>query len=372
MVESFSPSRACGEGIIAREEVLQSEYYPDEILHRENELREIAEAVKPLLENRQPENLFIYGDSGTGKTACVMHVLKKLERHTSKVKAVYVNCSQHSTRTVIYSLIATALDEMMPRRGLARDEVFDRVIEIMEKDGIRVLLVLDELDGLFHRREEQLLYDLGRAGKGKPFFGIITISNNAYLLANKDMRIKSSLRLAELEFKQYTMPQMADILTERAKAGLVPGSWGKEIIEACAAKAIARNSSARVGLELLWRAAKRADSADRKKIMLEDVEAAGAKSAYGKPGKLEESFDFKGLNLTKEERLILEILSTGEKNSTELYLEFCRKLKRSKRQIRNYLKGLAAKKLVVVELAKGKNPILNTKKIRINLGGANI
>lgn len=370
MAEQVSPGRASDEGIITREEVLMHEHCPDSLLHREGEMKEISDAIKPLLENRQPENLFIYGDSGTGKTVCVNSVLKELGEHSSRVKAIYVNCWQHSTRMAVYSLVANALEEMMPRRGLARDEVYGRIIEIMEKDGTRVLLVLDELDGLFFHGEEKLLYDVGRAGKGKPFFGIIGISNDASLLANKDVRVKSSIRLADLEFKHYTTAQMEDILTERAKEGLVKGSWNKETIEACAAKAIARKSNVRIGLDLLWKAAKRAEKAGRGKITLEDVKVADERSSYKSKSAapLESHFEFRSISLSDEERLVLEILKTGPKSSTDLYLAFFRKLRRSKRQIRNYMDELEAKKLITIQTVEGVSPLLNTKTISLNFG----
>jgi cell division control protein 6 len=354
--------------IIVREEVLMPEYYPAELLHRETDMQAIAESVKPLIEGRQPDNLFIHGDSGIGKTTCLKHVLKELEEHTSKVKTVYANCWEHSTRMAVYSLIVTALKEILPRRGLATDEVFGRITEIMEKSGIRVLVVLDEMDGLFFQNEEKLLYELARSGKGKPFFGIIAISNDPYLLANKDVRIKSSLRLTDFEFKHYNQEQMAEILSQRAKAGLLPGSWNKELINACAAKAVARKSNVRVGLELLWKAAKHADKADRKKISVQDVEAVDGKSLYDQKNKpVEEvSFEIRSKSLTEEERFILEILKGGEKLSSELYPAFCKKLTRTKRQIRNYLKALEAKKLIAMEEVEDGNPMLNTKKIRLS------
>jgi cell division control protein 6 len=357
--------------IIVREEVLMPEYYPAELLHREAEMQAIAESVRPLIEGRQPDNLFIHGDSGTGKTTCLKHVLKELEEHTSKVKTVYANCWEHSTRMAVYSLIVSALKEILPRRGLATDEVFGRITEIMEKSNIRVLVVLDEMDGLFFQNEEKLLYELARSGKGKPFFGIISISNDQYLLANKDVRIKSSLRLTDFEFKHYTQEQMVEILSKRAKAGLMPGSWNKELIDACAAKAVARKSNVRIGLELLWKAAKHADKADRKKITIQDVEAVDGKSLYDQKNKpVEEcSFEIRSKSLTEEERFILEILKGGEKHSSELYLAFCKKLTRTKRQIRNYLRALEAKKLITVEEVEGNNLMLNAKKIRLSWEG---
>ena len=73
--------------------------------------------------------------------------------------------------------------------------------------------------------------------------------------------------------------------------------------------------------------------------------------------------------VSEEEKLILGLLKGGELLSTDVYSEFCKKSVRSKRQIRNYLKELEAKGLVIVEEVEGSNPMLNTKKYRLNLEG---
>ena len=354
MASYHSPSSA--KGVIEREEVLMPEYCPSEILHRESEIKEIEEAVMPLLEGRLPENLFIHGEAGTGKTACVMRVMKEL--NGSRVKPIYVNCWQHSTRMAVYSLIAKAIDEMLPRRGLARDEVYERIVEIMEKDGIRVLLILDNVDGLFHRHEERLLEDIARAGNGKPLFGAICLSDNAQLLDGTD------IRLVGVKFKPYSKSQMAGILSERARNALVPGSWDDAVIEACAAKAMSRKGNVRTGLEILWMAAKRAEKEGRARIMLEDVEAADERSF--KP-KAENGVVIPSGSLSEEEKLILDIVKSGPKSSTDLYLAFFKKAERSKRQIRNYLSRLEAKKLLHIETVEGGSPLLNTKRIELNV-----
>ncbi|VVB59825.1 ORC1-type DNA replication protein 1 [uncultured archaeon] len=363
----FTHVRSEEQSIIIKEEALMPEYFPEELVHRDAEMNAVAEAVKPLINCRQPENIFVYGDSGTGKTTCMKHILKELEGHTFRVETVYANCWEHSTRMAVYSLIVNALRVILPRRGLATDEVFDRILEAMEKKNVRVLVVLDELDGLFFHNEERLLHDLACAGKGKPFFGIIGISNDRHLFAEKDIRIKSSLRLTELEFKHYTSEQMSDILTERANMGLLPGSWDKRVMDECAKRAVDKNSNVRIGLELLWKAAKHADKQNKKKITIEDVEFAGAKMVYdSKSHVVESEFELRSKSLSDEERLILEILKNGAKTSSEVYPAFCRKMMRTKRQIRNYVKALEAKKLIVAEDIEGYNSMLNTKKIRLS------
>lgn len=356
------------EGIILKEELLMPEYVPEDLLHRQAEMQEVAQAIKPLLSGKQPDNLFIHGNSGTGKTTCVKHVLKELDDHTSKVKAVYVNCWQHCTRMAVYWQIAHALQEPIPRRGWATDEIFQRVMEVLQRQNIKILLVLDELDGLFFRGEEKLLYELARSGNGKPIFGIIGISNNPRLLDGQDARVKSSLRFSSLQFKNYSETELYDILSTRAKASLKSGACPREILEKCSSKAFAQKSNVRIGLELLWKSANNAEKAGRTHIDLEDVNAAEKKGFYESQKSLQEFIlKEKTRSLTEEEQLICEILKRGEKTSPELYQEFVGTLDRTKRQIRNYLKALAAREIIVLADWDESETVIPTKKIRLNV-----
>lgn len=349
------------------------EYVPDDLLHRRAEMQEIAQAIKPLISAKQPDNLFIHGNSGTGKTTCVKHILKELDDHTSKVKAVYINCWQHSTRMAVYWQIAHTLKLAIPRRGWATDEIFQRVMEVLQRENLKILLVLDELDGLFFRGEEKLLYEVARSGTGKPIFGIIGISNNSRLLDGQDARVKSSLRFSSLQFKNYSSTELFDILSTRVKASLKAGSCPREVIEACTSKALDQKSNVRVGLELLWKSASHAEKSGRMQVQLEDVKAAEKKGFYENQKSLQEFIlKEKTQSLTEEERLICEILKKGEKTSPELYQEFVQQLDRTKRQIRNYLKTLAAREIILLADWEDSDTVIPTKKIRLNfenLGG---
>ncbi|MBI2151856.1 cell division control protein Cdc6, partial [Candidatus Woesearchaeota archaeon] len=59
--------------------VLLSTYVPEEILYRDEFLKEVANVLAPALRMEKPSNLFIYGKTGTGKTLSVCHVLHTLE-----------------------------------------------------------------------------------------------------------------------------------------------------------------------------------------------------------------------------------------------------------------------------------------------------
>jgi len=334
--------------ILLREELLLPKYAPPEIIHREGEIDAIAAAIKPLLDKKTPNNLFIHGNSGTGKTTSMKHVLGELKAASSRVIPVYLNCWEFKTKTAVYTMILRAFGGSVPRRGLATDETLEEILAIMEKDDTGVLLVLDELDALVFNNEQEVLYNLSRTDAR---FGIIGITCNGGLLAKIDNKITSSLRFTDLEFKPYSTQQIADILAKRAKASLAKGSWDFDILEACAGMGKVNGGNARLALEMLWKAAQLAEKRGAKKIELDDVKEASSKSFYQKIDKADPvacSFDLMGKSLSEEERLIVEILAKGETNTTEIYDQFTRKKQKTKRQIRNYLDILEAKGLVEI------------------------
>ena len=319
-------------GIIKAEEVLLPDYLPDGLLHRELELQALADSIKPLLTRRTPNNLFIHGTSGTGKTTCVKYILKQLGEHSSAVLPVYVNCWENPTQMAVYNRIVDEMRLPLPRRGLAADEIFDKIMQFVKNYKKPILLVLDEMDGL---RDDKLLYVVARANDKALSFGIIGLSNNKTLLSQLDMRIRTSLRFSEMEFRSYSEEQLFSILRVRAERALEPGSFDEKLLTKIARSV--EGGSARVAIERLWKSAKRAEKAGRAKIMLQDLEDILSS---------EPSFKLPELGLTSEEMLIMDILRGGELESSELYDLFLKKIPKTKRQIRNYLDLLEKKGMI--------------------------
>jgi cell division control protein 6 len=321
-----------GSSIIKAEEVLLPDYMPDELLHRDRELQAIADAIKPLLGRRTPYNLFIHGSSGSGKTTCVKYILKQLSEHSSGVLPVYVNCWENPTQMSVYNRIIEEMRLPLPRRGLATDEIFDRIMQYVRNYKKPILLVLDEMDGLRH---DKLLYVVSRSNEQRLTFGIIGISNNKALLSRLDSRVRSSLRFSEMEFRPYSEEQLLSILRIRAERALEPGSFDGRLLTKVVRSV--EDGSARVALERLWKAAKYAEKAGHQKVMLQDVEDILAE---------EPAFKLPELKLSTEEMLIVELLRGGELESSELYGRFIKKIPKTKRQIRNYLDLLEKKGIV--------------------------
>ncbi|MCX6773066.1 MAG: AAA family ATPase [Candidatus Micrarchaeota archaeon] len=150
--------------IISREEALRPDYVPTEALHRTNEMETIASSIKPMIGGQSCSNLFICGPTGTGKTTCMKLVANQLRESTSKVIPVYVNCWERPTKMGVYFEITEVLKLLLPRRGLAADEVFEKILETMRRENLAILLILDELDSLVYKKQEAFLYNVSRAG----------------------------------------------------------------------------------------------------------------------------------------------------------------------------------------------------------------
>src|SRR3990172_10211982 len=119
--------------------VLQSNYVPEIIMHREEHVEKIASILAPALRGEKPSNLFIYGNTGTGKTLSTQHVGNKLlskskELGNDNLQIVYVNCKIGKTSETEYRILAriiSALGGSVPSTGLPTREVYSRFVELI-------------------------------------------------------------------------------------------------------------------------------------------------------------------------------------------------------------------------------------------------
>ena len=62
---------------------MRPSYTPDILPHREREINDLASVLVPALHGETPSNVFIYGKTGTGKTAVSKFVGKELLKKSS-------------------------------------------------------------------------------------------------------------------------------------------------------------------------------------------------------------------------------------------------------------------------------------------------
>lgn len=303
-------------GIFKSEQALSTEYLPEFLPHRETQIEQIAKNISPASKGRPVQNMFIIGSPGIGKTASVRFVFRQLEEFSERVKTIYINTWNYNTSTAILAKVVLDLGIFVQRRGLSKDEIMERLIETLKKSNKGLIICLDEVDQLI-KKDEGALYDLLRLNQyvNNPI-GLVMISNYRDIFVNIEPRIKSSLNIEELEFKQYTIQEMKDILAERVKNAFRPGSLEEGVILLCANHAINKGGDVRIGLECLRKAARICEEESSDRIKTDYVKMILKETG---PVKLKIMQD----QLQGVEKNIVELLSKEESiTSTDLHNKY--------------------------------------------------
>ncbi|MCC6027339.1 MAG: ORC1-type DNA replication protein [Archaeoglobus sp.] len=265
--------------IFKNRDVLRHSYTPDFLPHREEQISQLVELLSPLLKGGTPSNIFIYGKSGTGKTATVKLVMKNLDEVSKKVNETiivhYLNCEIIDTAYRVLATIARKLGKNVPMTGWPTDQVYEEVKNAIEGTGAKMVIVLDEIDKLVKRAEEAL-YSLTRMNSdlSSSRICLIGISNNLKFKSFLDARILSSLSEEELVFPPYNAEQLEDILKQRAEMAFNDGVLEDGVIQLCAAIAAQEHGDARKALDLLRVSAEIAEREGDNKVRIKHVRKA--------------------------------------------------------------------------------------------------
>ncbi|WP_142861217.1 Cdc6/Cdc18 family protein [Salinigranum halophilum] len=248
--------------IFARKELLHVGHVPEEnrIVGRDTEIESVAQEIGAVVRDDPPNNVMIYGKTGTGKSLVSRHVANRARTaaHSNSVECtvVYIDCSEADTETRVTRQIATTLkqetpyEQRIPLRGVGTMEYYQHIWRILDTYLDSVLLILDEIDKL---ADSNVLMQLSRAreaGKTDCYIGVIGISNKIQYREQLDERIDSSFGHRELFFHPYDAEQLREIMRNRTDA-FQPGVLGAGTIELCAALAAKKHGDARKAIEIL-------------------------------------------------------------------------------------------------------------------------
>lgn len=269
------------ESIFKNKEVLRPSYVPDFLPHREKQIKELASILAPALRGETPSNVFIYGKTGTGKTAVAKFIGKQLilkgKELNKDTNFVYINCQIVDTQYRVLQNIANHFirtwEERIPFTGWPTDEVYAKLVKSIERRGGVTVIVLDEIDKL---KGDEVLYNLSRLNYelNRAKISIIGISNDIKFTEFLDPRIKSSLGQENIIFPPYTADELCDILEERAKDALKENVLEENVIPLCAALAAQEHGDARRALDLLRVSAEIAERNGDKRVTERHVRMA--------------------------------------------------------------------------------------------------
>ncbi|MBM3234516.1 ORC1-type DNA replication protein [Candidatus Pacearchaeota archaeon] len=266
--------------------VLQTNYCPEAIPHRDKQIEQIASILAPALRGEKTSNLFVYGQTGTGKTLSVQFVkdemLKRLKNNNVKLKIEYLNCKLKKIADTEYRILAELIKKLggdVPATGLPTNQVYNKFIELLEKDEQIVILVLDEIDQAVKKINDNFLYNLTRLNTelNNAQISIVGISNDLNFIEVLDPRVKSSLSEEEIIFPPYNALQLQEILNKRAEKAFKKGILEEGVIAKCAAYAAREHGDARRALDLLRIAGELAERNGEKKVTLAHVDMSNEK-----------------------------------------------------------------------------------------------
>ena len=282
-IDKFYINYLKGPRIFNYRDALETLYIPEDLPHRDTQIKDTAEKTACALLGDSPPSFLCYGMTGTGKTATIRYVSQKLAQQNSEIKLwwIYINCNVVSTPYRILAHIYNTISkrEKIPPTGLPKDVIFKRLLGLLDsRVGNSIcFLVLDEIDIIVEKRGgNEILYDLTRLNENLDNCktSLIGISNNLKFRENLEPRILSSLGEEYIVFPSYNASELRDILNGRAKIAFQENALKEDVIPLCAAFAAKEHGDARKALQLLRKAGELAERAQNKIVTTKHVEMA--------------------------------------------------------------------------------------------------
>lgn len=316
--------------------VLQEEFIPSEIAHRDAETSHLSNVLEPITRGDSAEPALLHGPSGAGKTCVAQFTADQLREQVIDINTTLTNCwEDHSRFKCLYRVLDGVQSTVdIHRKSTPTDELLER---LRDYEGPRYLVILDEVDQL---EDKSLLYDLHRIRT----IDLVMIANSDdELFLDMDDRVRSRLSTCErINFEPYRLNELVTILRDRVRWGLADGAINDEAFEKIADEA---SGDARKAIGILRNAARAAQRDSLETITVDTVEAVIPETE----SRMRQA-DLDRLNT--DQRALYDIIrETGEIGPGELYEAYQEQVEdpKSKRMVRNYLAKMQHYNLIDTE-----------------------
>lgn len=266
---------------------LSPRYIPKEIPHRE---KQIDLLIRTFLDIKADPDKFpltilqIIGPAGIGKTSTVIKFSNILENELRKskinIKIVYINLKlQGGNKYAIYKYLLSCIAPELPAQGLSAEEMLRQMLDYLIINNVYSIVILDEIDYLIKiAKEIGIIYDLTRLNEFDPskkcnVKGVIFIARSTEFYEKLDEAELSSMGRAYIEFPNYTIEQISDILIRRSRDTFQDNVIGTDIIDWIAKIVVSPvvNGDIRYALDLLSYAGNLAESEGTERVLIDHV-----------------------------------------------------------------------------------------------------
>ncbi|MGZ5550132.1 MAG: Cdc6/Cdc18 family protein [Nitrososphaeraceae archaeon] len=266
---------------------LSPRYIPKEIPHRE---KQIDLLIRTFLDIKEDPDKFpltilqIIGPAGIGKTSTVIKFSNILENELRKskinIKIVYINLKlQGGNKYAIYKYLLSCIAPELPAQGLSAEEMLRQMLDYLIINNVYSIVILDEIDYLIKiAKEIGIIYDLTRLNEFDPskkcnVKGVIFIARSTEFYEKLDEAELSSMGRAYIEFPNYTIEQISDILIRRSRDAFQENVIGTDIIDWIAKIVVSPvvDGDIRYALDLLSYAGNLAESEGTERVLIDHV-----------------------------------------------------------------------------------------------------
>ena len=271
------------------ENLLNARYIPDKIVARDAQKQAIANNLAAILRRGEPSNMYIWGDTGVGKTITVKYVLNilqdglKSEAKDILIDAIIIDCTAIRSETLACTEILTQLTGIQMKTGFQFYYYLNDIWKFIDKKAkehsfYTLILFFDEINSF--DSPDDILYQFSRALSHQKIqssnvsIGIIAASNKKDYLDTLRPNVLSSAKFRYIDFPNYNEEELYEILQTKKEA-FVDGALSDYIIRYCAKIVSERyHGDARHAIDILYEAAKIAIQKEDTKISKECLDNA--------------------------------------------------------------------------------------------------
>ncbi|KAJ2783221.1 AAA ATPase [Coemansia javaensis] len=247
-----------------------------QIVGRESEQGAIRRFLQATVEQGRGGSMYISGNPGTGKTACLQALIKQ---SAADFPSALVNCVPLTQPELVYSAVLGALG----RKAAAADGALGELEALALGRGGAFLVILDEVDSLLGTRQEVLYRLFELAAHPDSRLALVGIANALDLTDRFLPRLQArNCEPLLLNFNPYQVADIVSIIQSRLDS--VAGGAAPEppiqpaALELCARKVAATSGDLRKALDVCRQAMELAEAEARRRAL------APASKENGGPG----------------------------------------------------------------------------------------